>query len=228
MVIPEQSFITPDGRKRIAAIRRCTQLGAGMKLALRDLEIRGAGNLLGSEQSGHINAVGFELYCQLLKNEIALLKEGKAVQWLPDVELNVEFIRYALHGTDKFLAAGVPVEYIESERIRLNIFRTLGRLTCEEQIKALHLELSDRFGKLPPETENLLTLTLIKVLAAQAGFRSIAVQEGKVLMRKRSSDTYRSNGRLPRISDALSLSGKLKELLRIVQLAKLESMAQAQ
>ncbi|MBE6368083.1 MAG: transcription-repair coupling factor [Lentisphaerae bacterium] len=228
MVIPEQSFITPDGRKRIAAIRRCTQLGAGMKLALRDLEIRGAGNLLGSEQSGHINAVGFELYCQLLKNEIALLKAGKAVQWLPDVELNVEFIRYALHGTDKFLAAGVPVEYIESERIRLNIFRTLGRLTGEEQIKALHLELSDRFGKLPPETENLLTLTLIKVLAAQAGFRSIAVQEGKVLMRKRSSDTYRSNGRLPRISDALSLSGKLKELLRIVQLAKLESIAQTQ
>ena len=134
LVIPESCFITPDGRKRIAAIRRCTQLGAGMRLALRDLEIRGAGNLLGSEQSGHITAVGFELYCQLLQQEIALLKGSNIRQWLPDVDVNIEFIRYGVRGTESVLAAGVPPEYIESEQARFGVYRTLARLTGEEDV----------------------------------------------------------------------------------------------
>lgn len=223
MVIPEQSFITADGRKRIAAIRRCTQLGAGMKLALRDLEIRGAGNLLGQEQSGHINAVGFELYCQLLKNEIALLKNEKLPEWLPEVEMSIEFIRYGCRGIDNVLAAGIPVEYIESESARVNIFRTLSRIASEERLQDFQLELADRYGKLPPETENLLMLTLIKILTARAGFTSLTVMENRVILRKRASDTYRINGLLPRLKDGDSPNSKLKALLRIVRLAGLEN-----
>jgi len=225
LVIPEQCYITPDGRKRIAAIRRCTQLGSGMRLALRDLEIRGAGNLLGSEQSGHINTVGFELYCQLLKQEIALLKNEKVREWLPDVDVNIEFIRYGCRGTDDILAAGIPPEYIESEKQRLNVFRTLTHLSSEDEVKDYHLELADRFGKLPGEVENLLTLTLIKILAARAKFTSITVMENRVLLRRGSLATFRSSdGKMPRLNGNSSPAERLKELLRTVRLAALESM----
>ena len=224
LVIPDQSYITPDGRKRIAAIRRCTQLGAGMKLALRDLEIRGAGNLLGSEQSGHITAVGFELYCQLLKQEIALLKNEKVRQWLPDVDLNIEFIRYGCRGTDKVLAAGLPLDYIEADRLRLAVFRTLAHLTCEEEVAEFRLELIDRFGKLPPEVENLMIITVIKILAAQAGFSSLTVSENRILLRKRAADTYRSNGKIPRLKEMASPTEKLHALLRMIRLIALENV----
>ena len=222
LVIPESCYITPDGRKRIAAIRRCTQLGAGMKLALRDLEIRGAGNLLGAEQSGHINAVGFELYCQLLQQEINLLKGNKVREWLPDVEVNIEFIRYACKGCAGVLAAGIPVDFIESERARLEVFRTLSRFTSEAEIKEYHLELADRFGKLPAEVENLLTLTMIKIYAAKAHFTSITVMENRVLLRKRAADTFRVNGKIPHLDGNAPPDVRLKELLRIVRLAGLE------
>ena len=225
LVIPDSCYITPDGRKRIAAIRRCTQLGAGMRLALRDLEIRGAGNLLGSEQSGHITAVGFELYCQLLQQEIASLKGGSIRQWLPDVDVNIEFIRYGIRGTEKVLAAGIPIEYIESEQVRFGVYRTLARFTSEEEIIKYNLELMDRFGKLPPETENLLTLALIKIYAAKAGYTNISVAENRLLMRKRSIDTYRIDGKIPRLDAAKKPSGRLLELLRIVKLAAMEAEA---
>ena len=225
LVIPEQCYITPDGRKRIAAIRRCTQLGSGMRLALRDLEIRGAGNLLGSEQSGHINTVGFELYCQLLKQEIALLKNEKIREWLPDVDVNIEFIRYACRGANGVLAAGVPLDYIESPQQRLNVFRNLAHISSEDEIKDYHLELADRFGKLPPEVENLLTLTLIKILAARAKFTSITVIENRVLLRRGSLATYRSSdGKMPRLNGNSSAEDRLKELLRTIRLAALEGV----
>ncbi|MBE6381058.1 MAG: transcription-repair coupling factor [Lentisphaerae bacterium] len=224
LVIPDQCYITPDGRKRIAAIRRCSQLGSGMRLALRDLEIRGAGNLLGSEQSGHINTVGFELYCQLLKQEISLLKNDRIREWLPDVDVNIEFIRYACRGTDGVLAAGIPPEYIESEKHRLSIFRTLNHLCSEAEVKDYRMELADRFGKLPPEVENLLTLTLIRILAAQAKFTSITVLENKVLLRRGSLATYRSSdGKMPRLNGNTPPQARLLELLRTVKLAALES-----
>ncbi|MBE6403605.1 MAG: transcription-repair coupling factor [Lentisphaerae bacterium] len=225
MVIPDSCYITSDGRKRIAAIRRCNQLGAGMKLALRDLEIRGAGNLLGSEQSGHITAVGFELYCQLLQQEIALLKGGNIREWLPDVDVNIEFIRYGIRGTAGVLAAGIPVEYIESEQTRFAVYRTLARFTRDEDIIKYDLELIDRFGKMPPETGNLLTLALIKLYAAKAGFTSITVAENRVLLRKRSSDTYRIDGKIPRLDGSRKPEIRLQELLRIVKLAAMENAA---
>ncbi|MBE6370387.1 MAG: DEAD/DEAH box helicase [Lentisphaerae bacterium] len=224
LVIPEQCYISADGRKRIAAIRRCSTLGSGMRLALRDLEIRGAGNLLGSEQSGHISTVGFELYCQLLKQEIALLKNNKLREWLPDVDLNIEFIRYACRGGNGVLAAGIPPEYINSEHHRLAVYRQLSHLTGEEDIADCRLELSDRFGKLPVEVENLLVLSQIKILAGKARYTSLSVVNNKVLLRRGQSCTYRSNGKLPTVNGNASAAVRLQELLRIVRLAVLEEL----
>ena len=136
--------------------------------------------------------------------------------------MNIGFIRYGCRNTPQILAAGLPVDYVESEQLRINIYRSLTRITNEEKLKDFHLELADRFGKLPPEAENLLTLTLIKILAARAGFTSLTVAENRVLLRKHSVDTYRSDGKLPRLDPALPPAERLKALLRIVRLAYLE------
>jgi transcription-repair coupling factor (superfamily II helicase) len=151
------------------------------------------------------------------------LKNEKLPEWLPEVEMSVEFIRYGCRGTENVLAAGVPDGYIESEISRINIFRTLSRIASEERLKDFQLELADRYGKLPPETENLLALTLVKILTAKAGFSSLTVLENRVILRKRASDTYRINGLLPRLKVEDSPENKLKNLLRIVRLAGLEN-----
>ena len=227
LVVPEHELITSDGRKRIAAIRRYTQLGAGLRLALRDLEIRGAGNLLGAEQSGHINAVGFELYCQLLQHEIALLKHEKVAEWLPEVDLAVEFVRFAFVAPPGCLAAALPPDYIESDRLRIAAYRKLGNLQSEEAVEDFRRELRDRCGKLPEAAENLLTMTLIRIFAARAGFRMLAVIENKVYLRNRASDPYRISGRLPQVSEKKPPAVRLQELLSIVRLAWLGGAVRA-
>ena len=102
------------------------------------------------------------------------------------------------------------------------MFRTLSRFTSEAEIKEYHLELSDRFGKLPAEVENLLTLTMIKIYAAKAHFTSITVMENRVLLRKRAADTFRVNGKIPHLDGNAPAEVRLKDLLRIVRLAGLE------
>lgn len=221
LVVPEHEIITSDGRKRIAAIRRYTQLGAGLRLALRDLEIRGAGNLLGAEQSGHINTVGFELYCQLLSHEIAALKHEQH-EWLPEVELAIEFVRYAFEAPAEFLAAALPPDYIEADRLRIEAYRRLGRLGSEAALEDFRNELRDRYGKLPEAAENLLWVTLIRIFTARAGFRSLTVTENRVYMRNKASDSYRVNGKIPTLSEKKPPATRLRELLGIVRLAALD------
>lgn len=216
LLLPPQEAITSDGRKRIAAIRRYTHLGAGFQLALRDLEIRGAGNILGAEQSGHINAVGFELYCQLLRNEVAALK-GEKVEFLPDVELAIDFIRFAHRAPERYLAVGISPEFIPSERLRVDVYRKLSVLSGEEQLEAFSEELSDRFGRLPREVKDLLTVTRIRILAARAGFVLVNVVDGKVTLQNAQGSVYRHNNLLPVINPALPPAAQLLKLLDILQ-----------
>ncbi len=225
LVVPEHAFITADGRKRIAAIRRYTQLGAGLRLALRDLEIRGAGNLLGAEQSGHINAVGFELYCQLLSHEIAMLKHEQHREWLPDVDISIEFVRCAFRAPRGCLAAALPPDYIDADRLRIEAYRRIGRLVNENEVEDFRRELRDRYGKLPEAAENLLSLTLIRIFAARAGFRGLSVTDGRVYLRNRASDSYRVNGKIPWLPFEKPAAVQLRELLRIVRMAALEKGA---
>ena len=179
MLLPKRELIGTDARKRLAAIRRCSNLGAGFQLALHDLEIRGSGNLLGAEQSGHLNAIGFELYCQLLRMEI-LRMSGKQVKILPDVEPAIDFVTFGFSAPPGNIAAAIPPGYIGGERLRIAAYRKLSSLESEAALDDYRDELVDRFGKLPEETVNLLEVTRLRILAALAGYRIFTVVEGRV------------------------------------------------
>ncbi|MDD5729094.1 MAG: hypothetical protein PHV59_11075, partial [Victivallales bacterium] len=198
------------------AIRRYTHLGAGFRLALRDLEIRGAGNLLGAEQSGHINAVGFDLYCQLLSTEITRL-QGKDADFLPEVDINIDFIHFAHAAPENSLAAGFPPEYIVSERLRVDAYRRLAAMTTENQLEAFREELADRYGSLPAQAEHMLDITLVKILAARQGYTSLTVENGKVSFRA-GRKLYRRNGVLPLINYKNPPHVRLRNLIDICRL----------
>ena len=158
LLLPQEQVISSDARKRISAIRRYTHLGAGFRLALRDLEIRGAGNLLGAEQSGHINTIGFDLYCQLLRSEVSRMSGGED-EFLPTVDVAIEFVDFAHEAPEGHLAAGFPPEYIVAERLRMEAYRRLGSFTHPEDLTGFADELEDRFGSLPEPAKNIVGLT---------------------------------------------------------------------
>lgn len=216
LLLPKHNIVSSDARKRLSAIRRYTHLGAGFRLALRDLEIRGAGNLLGAEQSGHINAVGFDLYCNLLSSEIAKLK-GDEVEFLPEVDINIDFIHFAHEAPEGSLAAGFPPKFIASERLRVDAYRRLATLGSESKIEEFREELEDRYGNLPEQAKNMLEVTLVKIFAAQKGYTAVHVENQKVSF-KTSRKVYRRNGILPIINYRNSPQVRLKNLLDIARL----------
>jgi transcription-repair coupling factor (superfamily II helicase) len=216
LLLPKHNIVGSDARKRLSAIRRYTHLGAGFRLALRDLEIRGAGNLLGAQQSGHINAVGFDLYCQLLTSEIAKL-QGKEVEFLPEVDINIDFIHFAHEAPEESLAAGFPPEYIPSERLRVDAYRRLAVISSECGIDDFRDELEDRYGNLPEQAKNMLTITLIKIFAAKRGYTTVQVQEGKVYFRN-FRKIFRRNGMLPIVNYKNSPYVRLQNLLDVAKL----------
>ncbi|MDD5697221.1 MAG: transcription-repair coupling factor [Victivallaceae bacterium] len=218
LLLPAHNVISTDARKRLSAIRRYTHLGAGFRLALRDLEIRGAGNLLGAEQSGHINAVGFDLYCQLLRAEIAKLN-GREIDFLPEVEISLDFIHFAHEAPPDSLAAAFPPEYISSERLRIDAYRRLAALTSESQLEEFREELEDRYGNLPAPAEHMLDVTLVKILAARQGYTAVQTEAGKVYFRT-SRKIYRRNGILPTINSRNSPPERLKNLLDLARMLR--------
>lgn len=151
-LIPGDKVITEDARKKLMAIQELSYLGAGFRLALKDLEIRGAGNLLGPEQSGHIEAVGYDFYIKMLEEAVTELKGEKAP---PKVEPVLELRT----------AAFIPEEYIENPTLRLSLYRKIASAGRIEDLKRIREELSDRFGRLPEETFRLLEVMELKLLA---------------------------------------------------------------
>lgn len=216
LLLPHEAVITSDARKRLAAIRRYTHLGAGFRLALRDLEIRGAGNLLGAEQSGHIDSIGFDLYCQLLRSEIAR-SQGQPEQYVPSVDINIEFVDFAHDAPEGHLAAGFPPEYIPSERLRIEIYRRLGIISTIENLNEFEDEIEDRFGNIPESGINMLKITEIKILVAVAGYNSVTVTDNKIYI-KNDQTVYRPNGSVPAIHPQNPAKFKLKYLLEIARL----------
>ncbi|MBR2372967.1 MAG: transcription-repair coupling factor [Lentisphaeria bacterium] len=220
MLMPKNTILGTDARKRLAAIRRCSNLGTGFQLALHDLEIRGSGNLLGSEQSGHLNAIGFDLYCQLLKQEIAALS-GKKLELLPEVTVSIDFVSFAWRNeTPGTLCCHIPPDYIPSERLRFDAFRRLGNLQSEKALDDFTEELRDRYGKLPEVTKNLLKITRIRILTALADYRQISVINGRISMNNPGGTIYRlADGTAPRIDYNDSLELRLHHLTSIVRQA---------
>ena len=224
MLLPKSQLVSTDARKRLSAIRRCSNLGAGFQLALRDLEIRGSGNLLGSEQSGHLNTIGFDLYCQLLKQEVAGLR-GERHDLLPEVELGIDFVSFTLTAPEGQLAAAFPPEYIGGDRLRLDAYRKLSGLEDEAQLTACGEELRDRFGPLPEPVKNLLEVIRLRILAARAGYEILTVADGKVTLKNPGGTIFRIDGKQPVISYANPPKLRLKHLLELLRRANEEREA---
>ena len=161
-----------DARERLRALQRHGGLGAGFGLALRDLELRGAGNLLGSQQSGHIAAVGFTLYCQLLQRTIAALK-GEKIKEVVDVSLGLDFIDPSPDSPDVEAAAAIPYSYVEDDMQRMSLLRRFAQAADLKAVKALRDEMRDRFGPLPPAAARFAKIAALRVQAATAGFSRI-------------------------------------------------------
>jgi len=170
--------LTPTAEKRLRTIFEATELGSGFGIAIKDLEIRGAGTLLGARQSGHISAVGFSLYCRLLAEAVEELKAKQAgVKETKPSSLPAPTI-------DLPLPAYIPEEYVADLNTRLGLYQSLAKLEAVEQVEALAQEFSDRFGVPPAEVQNLLYALRIKIQAAKAGIESIATQDGQIVLRR--------------------------------------------
>src|SRR5262249_2016568 len=140
LLLDGNKMVTPNAARRLKAIEEFTELGAGFKIALRDLEIRGAGNILGTQQSGHIAAVGYELYCQLLENAVRGLKNQPLKTPL---EINVDLPWPAL----------LPRDYVQGQRLRIEVYRRLARVRSRQRLEDFRQELRDRFGPAPEPAE---------------------------------------------------------------------------
>ena len=152
LLVPTEGALTPIARQRLAALKEFSDLGAGFRIAALDLELRGAGNLLGREQHGHIEAVGFDMYCQMMERAVAERK-GEVVTPERRATLNLgQEIR-------------IPPEYIESENLRLRIYKRIASVTSEAERDEVRRELEDRFGPPPPAVVNLLDYAVLKALA---------------------------------------------------------------
>jgi transcription-repair coupling factor (superfamily II helicase) len=170
LLIPREMELTPIARRRLAALKEFSDLGAGFKIAALDLELRGAGNLLGGEQSGHIEAVGFELYTQMLDRAVREMK-GEAAPDEAETQLNLG------------LNIRIPGEYIPEENQRLQMYKRVARVETESQLTDVAGELEDRYGTPPPAVRNLLDYASLKLLCLRVGVNAIE--------RKRDSVTFK-------------------------------------
>lgn len=176
LLLPPEGLVDSDARKRLQALKRHSGLGAGYAIALRDLEIRGSGNLLGAAQSGHIAAIGFGLYCQLLRRTVARLK-GEAVPNLVDVELTLDFLD-ASPGALGPNAASLPYGYVDDEAQRMNTYRRIAEAVSHQELDALQAELADRYGPPPPAALRALRLAHLRILAAEKRLAKVETRQG--------------------------------------------------
>ncbi|HTG75107.1 MAG TPA: transcription-repair coupling factor, partial [Terriglobia bacterium] len=160
LLIPSDESLTPIARRRLAAIREFSDLGAGFRIAALDLELRGAGNLLGGQQHGHIEAIGFDLYCQLLERTVEELRTG---QELPEAETAIN-LKFDLK---------IPSDFIDDELQRLRVYKQIATSRSEDEVDGMYRELEDRFGALPLQIRNLLEYARLRVLGRARGVMSV-------------------------------------------------------
>jgi transcription-repair coupling factor (superfamily II helicase) len=166
----KDSKLTPIQEKRLRAIFEATELGAGFRIAMKDLEIRGAGNLLGAEQSGFMNSVGFDLYCKLLAEAVEELQGKQAEMAAPTASVDLPLDAY------------LPDEYIGDRALKVNFYQRLANLNTPEQVEAMKAELNDRFGAPPLPAQNLLNTVRLKVDAALLGYEAIALKDNELVL----------------------------------------------
>jgi transcription-repair coupling factor (superfamily II helicase) len=218
LLVDENRHLSPEAARRLRAIEEFSQMGAGFALAMRDLELRGAGNILGTQQSGHIATVGYEMYCALLERAVRQLKK------LPprdSVDVNID-----LPGE-----AYLPRNYVPDMRAKIDLYRRLARLTSEAAVDDFANELSDRFGPLPAVVEHLLELARLRISAHHWGVHEVRLEDRYAVLGYSSREKItrlvaRSGGKLrvadaqsaylplPSAADPATAFGEVKSLLR--------------
>ena len=179
-ITPPYSVMTEDARKRITALEQFSELGSGLNIAMKDLEIRGAGDLLGGEQSGFINEIGFETYQKILSEAIDELKEKEFKDLYEGTEHEKkDFVKETVLDTDFELL--FPDDYVNSITERLNLYTKLNELQSEEELQQFEKELIDRFGELPEEAVDLLNSVRIKWIAISMGLERIVMKKNKLV-----------------------------------------------
>ena len=193
-ITPPYHVMTDDARKRIEALVLFSDLGSGINIAMKDLEIRGAGDLLGGEQSGFINDIGFDTYQKILQEAIEELKENEFKDLYPtDDTKPKEFVKEVTIDTDFEIL--FPDDYVNSVTERLSLYNKLGTLEKEEEIKIFESEITDRFGKIPNEVGDLLDSVRIKWLAKELGLDKIILKQKRMIgyfVANQQSDFYQT------------------------------------
>jgi transcription-repair coupling factor (superfamily II helicase) len=236
LLLPREMMTVGAARKRISAIKQYSSLGAGFRIAMRDLEIRGAGSILGTAQSGHIITVGFDLYCQLLKQAVAQLK-GQKPRLRLDVDVRLDFV---VTNEAEFIAppnvarasglrargasethalpcipAFIPVAYVSDPAMRIRSYREIAEITSREQLERLRRDWRDRFGAFPPAVDNLFVLVEIKFAAAESGVSRVEVRERKVML-TRHGDFILVAGKFPRLVGS-KIDQHLPEVVELIK-----------
>jgi transcription-repair coupling factor (superfamily II helicase) len=178
LLTPPRLLLQADARKRLETIAENTRLGSGFQIAMRDLEIRGAGNLLGAQQSGHINSVGFELYTEMLADAVKLLNDEEETD-LPEVKNGYDPRKVKI---DVSLDAMLPVDYVADAAERVEFYRRLSRAENRDEVIEMREEIRDRFGALPDDASNLLDIVEIQVMSAEKGVSRVDLYEEKVFL----------------------------------------------
>ena len=238
LMLPRDMMMVGEARRRVQAIRQYSQLGSGFRIAMRDLEIRGAGNLLGTAQSGHIAAVGFDLYCRMLKQAVERMK-GERGNGLPNESLDLQQcllrLDFVASSREELLAspvvvegksprvfhcgAFIPPDYLPEAKLRIDAHRSLAAAEDHQQIEMLAASWRDRFGPPPPEVRNLVVMEQIRRSASSRGITKVETR-GEKLMLTRRGDFLLIGHRFPRLT-ASKPASKLSEILRFLEALKL-------
>ncbi|MGD0197016.1 MAG: transcription-repair coupling factor [Solirubrobacteraceae bacterium] len=196
--------LSPEAAQRLAALSDFTELGAGFQIAMRDLELRGAGNLLGDEQSGHVAALGFELYMQMLDEALRAAEgEGSAGEEWEPVRLDVDVDAY------------VPADYVGFEQAKIEVHRRIASARDVAELEQLRAELADRFGPPPPPVENLLDLQRARIKLGAAGARAVAFRSGRLAITPIELDSAGVRELRARLDGVVYESGRSQVLIRV-------------
>jgi len=212
--VPANRTMTPQAERRLKVLQSLDTLGAGFELASHDLDIRGAGNLLGDEQSGHIKEVGYELYQDMLREAVEALKAGieepAEEAWSPSITLGTPVT--------------IPEDYVEDLHLRLSLYRRLAALQSDAEIESFAAELIDRFGPLPGEVEKLMQLVAIKALCRQAHIEKVEAGPKGVIVAFRENSFANPQGLVRYIAEQGSFA-KVRPDMKIVFVREFETAA---
>jgi len=201
--------LTPEARKRLLALEEFSDLGSGFNIAMRDLDIRGAGNILGGEQSGFINDIGFELYSKILNDAVRELKESEFSDMFQGVEAEIELPETIVEFDESAL---LPNTYVSDNVERLNLYRKLSQAKSEQEIEDWKEEIEDRFGSAPKAAKYLIEASKIKLFASQCLFTKVTVRAERMWTVCPKADS--------RLADAFYESGKFQSILKQMEILR--------